>query len=59
LSLPPGHCEYMIDTYIKCRSEALRAESPENRARRLEEQPKYHRNYLPITLRLFALIIFA
>jgi hypothetical protein len=49
----------MIDTYIKCRSEALRAESPENRARRLEEQPKYHRNYLPITLRLFALIIFA
>jgi hypothetical protein len=50
----PVHCEYMIDSYIKCRREALRAESPENRARRLEQQPKYRRNYDPITLRLIA-----
>jgi hypothetical protein len=50
----PAHCEYMIDSYIKCRREALRAESPDDRARRLAEQPKYHRNYDPITLRLFA-----
>lgn len=50
----PGHCEYMIDSYIKSRREALRAESPSDRARRLEEQPKYHRKYDPITLRLFA-----
>jgi hypothetical protein len=52
----PGHCEYMIDSYIKCRGEALRAESPEDPAGRLEEQPKYHRNYLPITRRLFAIL---
>ena len=52
----PSHCEYMIDCYIRCRTEALRAESPDNRARRLEEQPKSHRNYLPITLRLFAML---
>jgi hypothetical protein len=52
----PDYCEYMIDTYIKCRSEALAEESPDNRARRLEEQPKYHRNYLPITLRIFGML---
>ncbi|HEY2588089.1 MAG TPA: hypothetical protein VGI81_20265 [Tepidisphaeraceae bacterium] len=50
----PAHCEYMIDTYIKCRRDALRAESPENRARRLEQQPQYRRNYDPMTLRLLA-----
>lgn len=50
----PAHCEYMIDAYIKARREALRDESPEDRARRLAEQPKYHRNYDPFTLRLLA-----
>ncbi|HEY2589080.1 MAG TPA: hypothetical protein VGI81_25275 [Tepidisphaeraceae bacterium] len=49
----PSHCEYMIDSYIKCRRDALRAESPEDRARRLEQQPQYRRNYDPMTLRLF------
>lgn len=50
----PAHCEYMIDAYLKARREALRAESPEDRARRLAEQPKYRRNYDPFTLRLLA-----
>lgn len=50
----PQHCEYVIDSYVKCCREALRAESPEDRARRLEEQPRYRRNYDPVTLRLLA-----
>jgi hypothetical protein len=49
----PSHCEYMINTYIKCLREALLAESPEDRARRLKQQPEYRRNFDPMTLRLF------
>jgi hypothetical protein len=52
--LRAAHCEHMIDGYIRDRRDALRHETPAQRARRLAEQPNRHHRYDPLTLRLLA-----